>query len=275
MLAVVGRDAEAKARAAGAIVLERVRRAGFELADSLVECLGAGDVVPGVVPIGESPWEVVLRVTVRDPRRTAVERFCRELAPLDHGRAAGDRRLCRRPALAPAGVRLLAGPRARVARRGQDRGPPGLRLVPRPDGTVSDSLRTSPGRTQNGRGTSIDPAGRPGARSERRQGEPREHRGRGQGRPRFRVPRAASHRGCGREYLAPLHVGRVRRYELPNFRAFNFVIERALAGGASRSLRLDTQGKALATALLEMRLPASPGDPGEGGEETPTCPKPW
>ena len=47
LLAVVGREAEAKARAAGRIVLERVRRAGFELADSLVECLGAGDVVPG------------------------------------------------------------------------------------------------------------------------------------------------------------------------------------------------------------------------------------
>ena len=49
MLAVVGRDAEAKARAAGAMILERVRRAGFALADSLVECFGAGDVVPGLV----------------------------------------------------------------------------------------------------------------------------------------------------------------------------------------------------------------------------------
>src|SRR5262249_60846465 len=45
MLAVVGRKAEAKAHAAGWIVLERVRRAGFELADSLVECIGAGGVV--------------------------------------------------------------------------------------------------------------------------------------------------------------------------------------------------------------------------------------
>ena len=49
MLAVVGRDAETKARAAGAMLLERVRRAGFTFADSLVECFGAGDVVPGVV----------------------------------------------------------------------------------------------------------------------------------------------------------------------------------------------------------------------------------
>ena len=82
MLAVVGRDAEAKARAAGGIVLERVRRAGFALADSLVECLGAGDVVPGVLRPAGSAFEVVLRVTVRDPNRAAVERFCREFAPL-------------------------------------------------------------------------------------------------------------------------------------------------------------------------------------------------
>jgi hypothetical protein len=82
LLAVVGRGAEAKARAAGWIVLERVRRAGFALADSLVECLGAGEVVPGVLkPSGTVP-EVVLRVTARDPDRRAIERFCREFAPL-------------------------------------------------------------------------------------------------------------------------------------------------------------------------------------------------
>jgi hypothetical protein len=82
MLAVVGRNAEAKARGAGALVLERVRRAGVTLAQSLVECLGAGDVAPGVLRPTAPPFEVVLRVTVRDPDRAAVERFCRELAPL-------------------------------------------------------------------------------------------------------------------------------------------------------------------------------------------------
>jgi hypothetical protein len=82
LLAVVGRGARAKARAAGGVVLERVRRAGFELADSLVECLGTGDVVPGVLDSPGPPFEVVLRVTVRDPDRAAVARFCRELAPL-------------------------------------------------------------------------------------------------------------------------------------------------------------------------------------------------
>src|SRR5438270_11287072 len=62
------------------------------------------------------------------------------------------------------------------------------------------------------------------------------------------------------EFLRPLGIGAVRRYELPRLHAFNFVIEHALAGGASRSLRLDTQGKALGVVLLELRLPASRDD---------------
>lgn len=62
-------------------------------------------------------------------------------------------------------------------------------------------------------------------------------------------------------FLEPLGIGRVVRYELPNVHAFNFVVERALGGGASRSLRLDSQGKALGVALLELRLPG----PGPGG----------
>ncbi|MDR3633968.1 MAG: DUF1446 domain-containing protein [Isosphaeraceae bacterium] len=82
LLAVVGRGAEAKAHEAGWIVLERVRRAGFAIADSLVECLGAGGVVPGVIRSPGPAFEIILRVTVRDPNRAAVERFCREFAPL-------------------------------------------------------------------------------------------------------------------------------------------------------------------------------------------------
>ena len=58
------------------------------------------------------------------------------------------------------------------------------------------------------------------------------------------------------EYFHGLGGRAVRRYQLPNILALNFVIDSALGGGASRSLRLDTQGKALASALLELRLPA-------------------
>lgn len=52
--------------------------------------------------------------------------------------------------------------------------------------------------------------------------------------------------------LGPSHV---ERFELPKISALNFVLYNCLAGGASRSLRIDTQGKLLGTALLELQLP--------------------
>lgn len=55
-------------------------------------------------------------------------------------------------------------------------------------------------------------------------------------------------------YFAPLGASRVDRYEAANVLALNFVLYDALAGGASRSLRTDTQGKTLALALLQMLI---------------------
>ncbi len=55
-------------------------------------------------------------------------------------------------------------------------------------------------------------------------------------------------------YFAPLGVGRVTRYELPNLGAFNFVLPGVLHPGGSRSLRTDAQGKALGQALLESEI---------------------
>lgn len=87
-LVVFGRDAVAKAETCGRVVLERVRRAGFELDETKVELLGTGACVPGVAISGAQrtggadPIETVLRIAVRDQRREAVERFSKELAPL-------------------------------------------------------------------------------------------------------------------------------------------------------------------------------------------------
>lgn len=58
------------------------------------------------------------------------------------------------------------------------------------------------------------------------------------------------------ERFKSLGVTRVERFELPKIQALNFLLYDALAGGASRSLRIDTQGKLLSTALLEMEIPA-------------------
>ena len=57
-------------------------------------------------------------------------------------------------------------------------------------------------------------------------------------------------------YFAPLKPSRVERFEAANVRGMNFVLYDALAGGASRSLRSDTQGKTLALALLAMPIDA-------------------
>jgi hypothetical protein len=56
-------------------------------------------------------------------------------------------------------------------------------------------------------------------------------------------------------YFQSLNPSRVIRYEAANLFAVNFVLQDVLAGGASRSLRVDTQGKTLALALLRMPLP--------------------
>src|SRR5579885_3543951 len=55
-------------------------------------------------------------------------------------------------------------------------------------------------------------------------------------------------------YFAPLGPSRVARYEAANVRGLNFMLYDALAGGASRSLRSDTQGKTFALALLQMQV---------------------
>lgn len=55
-------------------------------------------------------------------------------------------------------------------------------------------------------------------------------------------------------YFLPLKPASTKRYSLPNLLAFNFVLKNVLDGGGSRSLRIDTQGKALGQALLEMNI---------------------
>src|ERR1043166_1740443 len=84
VLTIFGRNAVAKARRSGAVILERVREAGYKLQRSSVECVGAGACLPGLLekPIEAKLLETVLRVAVADPRREAVERFTKEMSPL-------------------------------------------------------------------------------------------------------------------------------------------------------------------------------------------------
>ena len=54
--------------------------------------------------------------------------------------------------------------------------------------------------------------------------------------------------------------GCVVRYELPNIAALNFVMDRALGGGVTRSLALDAHGKSLSSALLDLEIGGGFGD---------------
>lgn len=68
--------------------------------------------------------------------------------------------------------------------------------------------------------------------------------------------RIRTHLTSERVMAAYAHVARgpITRYEVPNLRALNFVIENALAGGVTRSLRLDPHGKTLSSIVLGIEL---------------------
>ncbi len=48
--------------------------------------------------------------------------------------------------------------------------------------------------------------------------------------------------------------GDVERFDLPNLWALNFLLHNALGGGGTVSLKLDAQGKTLASAMLRMTI---------------------
>lgn len=83
-LALLGPEAAVKARRCGEVIIEKVKRAGFSLARTSIECLGAGDIVPGVLKNINSDkiLECVLRIAAADPNKEALEYLSKEIAPL-------------------------------------------------------------------------------------------------------------------------------------------------------------------------------------------------
>jgi len=57
-----------------------------------------------------------------------------------------------------------------------------------------------------------------------------------------------------KNHLQHVITGDVKRFELPNISAFQFVCSNALLGGVTTSLGMDTHGKSLSYALLEMTI---------------------
>jgi hypothetical protein len=81
MLTLYGNDIYKKAHRCGEIIIDRVKQAGYIIQKFNIECLGGGD----VVPLGTSNTnlkECVLRVSVHDSRKEAIDSFSKEFAPL-------------------------------------------------------------------------------------------------------------------------------------------------------------------------------------------------
>lgn len=57
-----------------------------------------------------------------------------------------------------------------------------------------------------------------------------------------------------KEYFKDICHGEVKRYEIDSIGALNFVLDKTLGGGVTRSLSLDKHGKSLSMALLEMEI---------------------
>jgi hypothetical protein len=66
----------------GEIVQERVRRAGYHLEEFSVECIETFTLMSPPVKSEDDAGEVTLRMTAKDPRRAAIERFTKEIVPL-------------------------------------------------------------------------------------------------------------------------------------------------------------------------------------------------
>jgi hypothetical protein len=60
-------------------------------------------------------------------------------------------------------------------------------------------------------------------------------------------------------YFASFQPSKVVRFEAPNLLGLNFLLYDVLGGGASQSLRVDSQGKTMALALLSMPIESPPG----------------
>jgi hypothetical protein len=57
-----------------------------------------------------------------------------------------------------------------------------------------------------------------------------------------------------KNYFEGVCLGDVDRYEMPNLWAVNFVLHNTLGGGGTVSLKLDAQGKTIASAMLMMEI---------------------
>lgn len=286
-LVIVGRDAVCKAQRCGEIVLQRVRDAGFEIRDSVIEFLGHGACAAGVLQPNVSQdrrlySEVVLRIAVETQTQAAAERFARELMPLITSGPQGTTGYSEgRPHVRPV-IRYwpclidreLVTPRVQMIQSIDTSRVPrerpefdNQRKSPQSDDAATEARVTLVQATAASVFCGDDPPrGDADDQVERKQASTllalASARSGDKGtsanigvlarsdhaweflRDWLTADRVA-------EFLAPLGVASVERFELKNLTAFNFMVY----GILSNRLRTDVQGKTLGQLLLEMPLP--------------------
>jgi hypothetical protein len=260
-LTIIGRDSRAKAQRCGEIVLARVREAGYELRESVVEFLG-GDCPRQAESDtfdagGPHVDRTLLRIAVSADESAAVERFSRELMPLI---TAG-----------PQGVTGYSGGRPRVH--------PLFRywpcLIDRtsvvPAVEMTSTTRGAPSTAHSSKGI-LRPYSNPKRRSTKhrppttadtpvllldlaraRSGDKGTSANIGviaRRAENYEFLKGSLTADRVEEFFRPMGVSEVIRYELPNLEALNFVLK----GILNSPLQTDAQGKALGQMLLEMPL---------------------
>jgi len=62
------------------------------------------------------------------------------------------------------------------------------------------------------------------------------------------------------QFFKDMVKGEIVRYDLPSLNGFNFVMTHALGGGATMSLRLDSLGKSMGSAVMRMKIHVEDGE---------------
>jgi len=278
-LMIGGRDAVAKAERVASALLARTRRlftdAGHaDYAEVSVEVLGA-EATYGPHARAVATREVVLKLAVRHAERAALEIFAREIYPAATAMAPGMTGFAGgRPAVQPvirlfsclvpktlATVSLVGGDGAQTIaiRNGAEQvspAPEAAVTAPAASASAADTISVPLLRLAHARSGDKGDSANIGVLARRPAYLP--------------VLREQLTAEAVAAWFAHLADGPVTRYEWPGLHGFNFVLDAALGGGGTASLRYDPQGKAYAQMLLDMplRVPASllAGDAILGGE---------
>lgn len=88
-LAIAGLKVREKALRMGQALIQRIAEDGFELERFRIECLGCGDLVPGIWTPPKGLHDCVLRLAAADQRKEALEYFSKEVASLVTSGAQG------------------------------------------------------------------------------------------------------------------------------------------------------------------------------------------